>query len=289
MITIHPDHEELFAPFHSIDDFLKIDVDLVRDFKNRKTGRFEIGGKGFYIKKHFECGIGAILDELFHLRKPHIGAGHEQTVLDTLHSIGIDSMKVAAFGQEGETLSRQRSFLITEELTHVESLEDICSQWPKEKPSASFKKALLNEIAGVARTLHENGINHRDFYICHFLLDVSNLSNDYQNQPLKLFLIDLHRAQQRSSVPFRWRVKDIGGIYFSAMDIGLTQRDLFRFMRLYTGQSLRQTLCEDLRFWNAVRCRAVKIYRKEFGRIPQGHMNETCKSAKAVKYPQKEV
>ena len=50
MIYIHPDHKELFTPFRSVDDFLKIDIDVVRDFKNRKTGRFEIGGKGFYIK-----------------------------------------------------------------------------------------------------------------------------------------------------------------------------------------------------------------------------------------------
>ena len=44
MIYIHPDHKELFTPFRSVDDFLKIDIDVVRDFKNRKTGRFEIGG-----------------------------------------------------------------------------------------------------------------------------------------------------------------------------------------------------------------------------------------------------
>ena len=266
MITIHPNHKELFAPYRSVDDFLKIDVDLVRDFKNRKTGRFEIDGKGFYIKKHFECGIGSVLDELFHLRKPHIGAGHERTVLDTLHSIGIDTMTVAAFGQEGKALSRQRSFLVTDELTHVASLEDICAQWPKEKPSASFKQALLNEVAGISRTLHENGINHRDFYLCHFLLDIAEQGDNYKKRPPKLFLIDLHRAQHRLRIPFRWRVKDIGGLYFSAMDIGLTQRDLFRFMRLYTGKSLRQTLREDRRFWKAVRCRASKIFRKEFGK-----------------------
>lgn len=109
MIDIHPNYKELFGSYHSVDDFLEIDVDLVRDFKNRKTGRFEIDGKGFYIKKHFECGIGAVLDELFHLRKPHIGAGHERMVLDTLHTIGIETMKVAAFGQEGKSLAGQRS------------------------------------------------------------------------------------------------------------------------------------------------------------------------------------
>jgi heptose I phosphotransferase len=61
-------------------------------------------------------------------------------------------------------------------------------------------------------------------------------------------------------------VKDIGGLYFSAMDIGLTRRDIFRFMRIYAGKSLRQTLQEDKRFWNDVQCRAKNMYKKEFGR-----------------------
>lgn len=267
MIYIYPDYSELFGSFRSIDDFLGIDIETVRDFKNRKTGRFEVDGKGFYIKKHFECGFAAVLDELLHLRKPHIGAGHERFVLDRLHDIGIKTMHVAAFGQEGKTLLKQRSFLVTDELTHVKSLEDICAEWPSKKPVFAFKKALIRQIAQIAKKLHHNGINHRDFYICHFLLDISNC--DYEKQPPTLFLIDLHRAQQRSHVPFRWRVKDIGGLFFSALDIGLTRSDYFRFMCLYTGKPLRQTLQEDLRFWKAVRDRAVKTYRRDFGKLPQ--------------------
>ncbi|MHC4950381.1 MAG: lipopolysaccharide core heptose(I) kinase RfaP [Planctomycetota bacterium] len=268
MIYIHPDYSELFSSFRSIDDFLGIDIEIVRDFKNRKTGRFEIDGKGFYIKKHFECGLGAVLDELLHLRKPHMGAGHERLVLDRLHDVGIKTMQVAAFGQEGKTLPRQRSFLITEELTQVESLEDVCAKWPMRNPPAEFKKTLIRQVAEIAKNLHDNGLNHRDFYICHFLLDISNQEGEYDKQPPKLFLIDLHRAQQRSCVPFRWRVKDIGGLFFSALDIGLTRSDFFRFMCLYTGKSLRQTFQEDLRFWKAVKERAIKTYRKDFGKSP---------------------
>lgn len=263
MIYIHPDHSTLFSQFHTVDDFLKIDIDIVRDFKNRKTGRFEMGGKGFYIKKHFDCGPAAVLDELFHLRKPHIGAEHERIVLDKLHTIGIETMQVAAFGQEGKTLASQRSFLVTEELTHVKSLEALCGQWPTTPPPAALKKSLIGLVARILKTLHNNGLNHRDCYLCHFLLDTTGKADDYQQRKQKLFLIDLHRAQQRSRVPLRWRVKDIGGLYFSAMDIGLTQSDLFHFMCLYTDKPLRQTLREDKRFWEAVQQRALKTYRKE--------------------------
>jgi heptose I phosphotransferase len=268
MIHIREDHAELFREFRNVDDFLQIDIDIVRDFKNRKSGRFEIDGKGFYIKKHFECGIGAILDELFHLRKPHIGTGHEVSAIKRLTTLGIDTLKVVAFGRDGRTLASQRSFLVTEELTNVKSLEDICGEWPTKTPTAAFKKALISQVARTTRTLHENGMNHRDFYICHFLLDITGCADEYEKCLPKLFLIDLHRAQQRPSVPVRWRVKDIGGLYFSAMDIGLTRCDIFRFIRLYTGKSLRQTFQQEKRFWKAVRQRAVRTYCKNFGKSP---------------------
>ncbi|HEX6267077.1 MAG TPA: hypothetical protein VFZ81_09300, partial [Burkholderiales bacterium] len=70
----------------------------------------------------------------------------------------------------------------------------------------------------------------------------------------------------RDSIPRRWRIKDIGALYFSAADIGLTRRDLLRFVRLYTGKPLRQSLQEDAAFWRAVTRRAEKFYWREWKR-----------------------
>jgi heptose I phosphotransferase len=268
MIYIREDLKGLFKEFRTVDDFLRIKVETVRDFKHRQTGRFELGHKGFYIKKHFEAGIGAVVDELLRLRKPHIGAAHEKSAIERLTELGIGTMRIAAFGQNGAALTKQTSFLITDEIADVESLEDICGRWPNEAPAARFKSALIKEVALIAKTLHENGMNHRDFYVCHFLLDVTGGANEYVKRQPRLFLIDLHRAQQRLRVPFRWRAKDIGGLYFSAMNIGLTGRDMLRFIRFYTGESVRRSLQKDKRFWRAVHHRAIRVYRKEFGKAP---------------------
>ena len=59
---------------------------------------------------------------------------------------------------------------------------------------------------------------------------------------LKISVIDLHRAQIRAKVPRRWRDKDLIGLYFSSMNIGLTQRDIWRFMKVYFGMPLRKIL-----------------------------------------------
>ena len=62
---------------------------------------------------------------------------------------------------------------------------------------------------------------------------------------LGLSLIDLHRAQVRDKVPRRWRDKDLSGLYFSALNIGLTERDKLRFLRTYFQRPLRRIITEE--------------------------------------------
>ena len=267
-IYVRPDLRELFAEYKTIDDFLKIDADLVRDFKNRKTGRFEIDGHGFYIKKHFPAGWGAVLDELSHLRWPHIGAIPERKALDRLAELNIPTMQVAAAGVEGSTFAGEQSFLVTDELTDVESLKDITATWRENPPTVAFKRALLGQVARLARCLHEGGVNHRDFYICHFLMNVTGGDAAYTQREPELYLIDLHRAQLRRRVPYRWRVKDLAGLLFSALDIALTRTDIARFLRIYTGESLGKTLRADRRLYQAVLARATRTYQRDFDRFP---------------------
>jgi hypothetical protein len=88
------------------------------------------------------------------------------------------------------------------------------------------------------------------------------------SQKLRLFLIDLHRVQIRRNTPMRWRVKDIAGLYFSSMDIGLTQRDLLRFIRLYRNKPLKVSLREDRVFWRRVTRRGISLYREIFKKDP---------------------
>lgn len=91
----------------------------------------------------------------------------------------------------------------------------------------------------MVRKMHQGGINHRDCYICHFLL---HLPFEGDEESLKISVIDLHRAQIRNSVPRRWRDKDLIGLYFSSLNIGLTKRDVFRFLKIYFALPLRDIL-----------------------------------------------
>ena len=81
-------------------------------------------------------------------------------------------------------------------------------------------------------------------------------------QPFELYLIDLHRALIKNPLALRWIVKDVSGLFYSAMEIGLTQRDCYRFMKTYDGTSLRDALVDNGAFWSSVDKRARAMHRK---------------------------
>jgi heptose I phosphotransferase len=64
-------------------------------------------------------------------------------------------------------------------------------------------------------------------------------------------------------------IKDLAALFFSSIDIGLTTRDFYRFLRSYRKDSLRRILSREATFWQRVLRRAVKLYRREFKRDPQ--------------------
>lgn len=235
---------------------------IYRSKEGRRTLRFEHDGCGYFLKLHEGIGWGEICKNLLQLRLPVLGAANEYHACSRLKELGVDTMTPVAFGERGKNPAHQLSFLITEELSNTISLEDICKRWENHPPKLREKRALIRKIAAISKTLHDNGINHRDYYLCHFLrADTEKLFT--VDDPL--YLIDLHRVQIRQSIPARWRIKDIAGLFYSAFDIQLTRRDILCFMTVYRPEWLRNT--EDA-LLKKVCDRAVALYRKDFQRDP---------------------
>jgi heptose I phosphotransferase len=241
---------------------------IFREKEGRRTLRFQILDRAYFLKLHEGVGWGEIIKNLLQGRLPVLGATNEYLAIRALEQLGIETLSVAGFGRRGANPARQLSFLVTDELSQVQTLEDFCGGWVQHPPAPTLKWRLLERVAGIARTLHAGGINHRDFYLCHFMLDAS-IPISPENIGLRpLHLMDLHRAQIRARVPTRWLVKDLGGLYFSALEIGLTGRDILRFMRAYRQRPLRELLTQERSFWLAVRRRARQIYVRDHGREP---------------------
>ena len=241
----------------------KLQGDIFRELEARKTLRFSFLGKSYFIKIHRGIGWFEIFENLLRLRLPVLGAENEYLAIKKLEKLHIDTMHIVAYVVKGKNPARQQSFIITEDLINTISLEDFCADWKNNKPQAALKSSLIAKLAHISRTLHQNGINHRDYYICHFLLDISKGIENLDLTNLKISLIDLHRAQIRDKTPQRWIVKDIASLYFSVMDLGLTQRDLFRFMKLYHNCSLRECFTIRSDFWQKVEKQGQKLWQRK--------------------------
>lgn len=227
--------------------------DISRELEQRQTLAFNVEGKRYFIKKHRGVALGEILKNILTLRMPVVSAHNEYSAIKALSAVGVNVPVVAAYGRKGVLPSQLESFLVTRDVGPHQSLEDFCRPWKQTAPGFTLKFQLIKEVAEISRRMHAEGICHRDFYLCHFL----RLDSTAQ-----LTLIDLHRALLKTSLGQRWVIKDLGGLWFSAMDIGLTKRDLLRFIRHYREGSWREVLASEAKFWVKVQDRAEKLYNK---------------------------
>ena len=231
--------------------------------KARRTFRFELAGQGYFAKLHRGIGWREILKDLLQFKQPVLGAANEYRAIRHLEKIGVETMTPCAYGVRGLNPARRQSFLITAELADMISLEDYCRDWNVNPPPYAVKASLTAALGERLGAMHRSGLNHRDCYLCHFLLDpLSAFPHP------KLHVIDLHRSQIREQTPYRYLVKDVAGLYFSAMDAGLTQRDLLRFIRNYEARPLPRIFPADRKFWRDVTRAARKLYRKIHGQEP---------------------
>jgi heptose I phosphotransferase len=253
-------------PFDQVDH---LQGEVFRQTGSRKTIRVTLDGGSCFAKIHHGVGWLEILKNLLHLKLPVLSAQNEWRALKLLPQIGVHTMTPVAFGRMGSNPARMRSFLITEELTGTTSLEDFCATWASQPPSFRLRKALSEQIASILRRMHTQGINHRDCYLCHFHLDTSSglRPGEARQEPpepgqLRLYVIDLHRAQIRRRTPRRWLIKDLAGLYFSAMDLGITRTDRLRFIRAYEQRPLHQVFQARTRFWRRVEQAAIALHTK---------------------------
>ena len=232
-----------------------------RKIKSRHTFRIEFEGSGCFVKLHRGIGWREIFKDLLQGKRPVLGAADEYRAIRRLEALGVPTMTPRAYGCRGRNPAAIHSFLITAELENRVSLEDYCRDWRTAPPPPAERIALTRRLAEILRTMHRGGVNHRDCYLCHFLLA--------RGSGAALNVIDLHRAQVRDRTPRRYLVKDLAGIWFSAMDIGATRRDLLRFVGVYDGARWSHLSPARRRFWREVDRTARKLYRRIHGRDPE--------------------
>ena len=233
-----------------------IEGKVFRKTANRITKEFTFEGNRYFIKLHYGVGWKEIFKNIFKFTAPTTGASPEWRALKKLRSLGIECPEPVGFYSTGINPANLKSFLITKALINTISLEEALKEGKFQKLSVSKKREFIEKIALISRNLHNSGINHRDYYLCHFHVDKDLDLNK------NIYLIDLHRAQLRSFVPTRWASKDIGGLIHSAMGFNLNETDFYRFMRTYLQCSIKAVFEDHTVFLETTRNRAFRMFMK---------------------------
>jgi heptose I phosphotransferase len=250
--------ESGFTPgINRFEDFMALQGEVFRSVNDRQTHKIKLGGESVFIKKHYGVGWDEILKNLFSLKWPILGARNEWRAIMRLNAIGIPTTPLLAYGEKGFHPAHKQSFVVTRDLGDIVTLETLCEPWLTQPPPLQLKRQLIASAAELSRRFHDNGMWHRDFYLCHFALQKSALE---VSNP-QLHLMDLHRVEIHRNLPSSKRMKDLAGLYFSALHIGLTSRDVLRFLKIYYQKPLRQILANH-HFLSSIEKRALQLDAK---------------------------
>lgn len=249
-ILVVPDKIKQHLQGDAFEALMQIRGKAFRDVPGRKTIQVALGKKSYFIKQHFGVGWGEIFKSIISFKMPILGAMTEVSAIQKLNEIGIPTTPLVAYGQRGYSPASMRSFVMTEDLGDILTLEDICVAWLEASPKKACRAAAFKALAQLTAKFHSAGLCHRDFYLCHFVVKKAEFQNDH----LKLHLIDLHRMLQGQQPNSSAVMKDIAGLYFSMQQIGLGAEDWQVFKQHYLLQSDG--------FWAQVEARATNLLTK---------------------------
>jgi heptose I phosphotransferase len=221
----------------TFDSFLRIPTEetikKVRD--DRHTARVSLLREGkphaAYLKLSSYSWVKNLVNAVRKFTRQRGSLVHEYRNLVKLREIGVPSITPVAAGTRVRGF-RCESFLLTDALGPTVKLEDYVPGYfsrPFSKEQASEKRLLIENLAGLTRKMHDGGVNHRDYYLCHI-----HILPDASPWP-KLFVIDLNRADRRGTVGTRWKVKDLAALNYSAPTGVFSQTDRLRFFKAYMG------------------------------------------------------
>ncbi len=149
---------------------------------------------------------------------------------EKLASLGINTSKTVAYGEQWAVFFEKRSFIITEKIPNAESLErklPACFDAPPSAKNLKLRRNFITQLAAFVKKFHETNYRHRDLYFSHIFHDSTG----------KFYLIDLARAFKPIVFVERFLIKDIAQLHYSAPRQRFSNTDRLRFYLAITGQN----------------------------------------------------
>ncbi|HXG10208.1 MAG TPA: lipopolysaccharide kinase InaA family protein [Gemmataceae bacterium] len=195
-----------------------------------------------YLKRHYQLPWWRGLLALFRPEGRWSPALQEWEHLHWARAHGLPVPEAVAAGECIGPWGRLQSFLAVAELTGMLPLHQAIPAAAERLDPVTFrrwKRGLIQELARLARALHQRRWFHKDLYLCHFYIP----EEDTQRLPAgwrgRVHLIDLHRLAHHPWTWRRWQAKDLAQLLYSSEIPGVDARDRLRFWRIYLGAERR--------------------------------------------------
>ena len=218
--------------------------------------RHEDRDRVFYLKRHRPEFIGprGLFRSTGNRRTRSQGWREFANICD-FRKFGIATASPVAAGTRFVRFFWMESFFMSESFLPFISLEELLANRPEffKGPEGDRRKPiLLAEIAALARKMHENGFNHRDFNATHILLHYGKPEAVPQTA-----LFDLQRVDNSGPLRFRWPVKTLAELNFTLPDGLFDEADRKRLLLSYWNKH-RFGLKEKL-LWRWIRAKTRRI------------------------------
>jgi len=211
--------------------------------QGRSTGRLVLEADGrrlvVYLKRHYRLPRWRGLLAALWPGKAWSPALAEWRHLEWSRNQGLPVPNSVAAGEFLEPWGRLQSILAIEELGGMLPLHEAIPAAQLQLDPRTFrtwKLTLAQELARLARILHDRRNYHKDLYLCHFYIPAADIAT-LPDWPGRVHIIDLHRlTRHRWTWPI-WLVKDLAQLLYSSEIVGVDVRDRLSFWRAYSGSA----------------------------------------------------
>ena len=168
---------------------------VVKENSSRTVWRVPAGDPALYVKRFPPS---AVSDR----------AAKEARLLGALEAAGIPCPRLVATARD-----RAGTYVLTEEIAPARSLQALLAAGDPDR------RSLLRSLSALTRRLHDAGFEHQDYHTGNVLV-----------RGRDLFVLDVHRARRRKSLP---RNAALDGIAFAALSFSdlVSLTDQLRFIR----------------------------------------------------------
>ena len=201
-----------------------------------------------FLKRYLPVPLKEIYKGIVSLKKTNFNAFDEWNSILSFHQQQLDTMEPVAIGKVNKECC-----ILTLGIKDYTKAPEVFKKFQNTPEDDERKRKLIISIAEYVGKMHKAGMAHQDLYLVHFFIK--------EQEHDRVFLIDLQRALVKKEVAWRWRVKDLGQLLFSAKNF-INQNEIDLFWENYC-RTANHNLKYNSRLIKAILKKAQKILNRE--------------------------